>query len=433
MVSLVGIKGAAFILLLILGLVFVNFQKVNVGKANPVPYPPLIGMPIEYINATISLVNGTLWAKVDGTYPLYKMYNGSMDVIILKSGYYAIIHDDSLSTKYPIPPDSANISIKVNGKELNWSWVQEDNIYQTAFGDFQYISWVVEPVPKYFVLETHYEHPITVGDEKCTFLYPLITSPFLLPENSESYAYFNIKFNIECVDLQVYTIGTNRTWKWDAWTASYPIVNGYEYDALGNKTWIWNPINYQLTTESTSDKLSLEVLSETDKQDPGDLAITFKVSPSSSPLIELPYASGNYFPEPSSTEIPLDTNISITFGRPPSIVNMSISPEVPIENRTFESIFVSGGRYTFHLAKLLEPSTTYSVTVLFGQQSAPEGIAPTSTRTWNFTTVAEATEPGSYSLVEGFLIAEVTLVASVIVIAVIILYYAQRKLKTEGD
>ena len=149
------------------------------------------------------------------------------------------------------------------------------------------------------------------------------------------------------------------------------------------------------------------------------------------PPIELPWAAGNYFPEPDSVDVPLDTNISISFGRPPSIVNMSLSPEVPIKERTFESIWVAGGKYTFHLAELLEPSTTYTVTMVFGQESAPEDFAPISTRTWNFTTKAQSTEPTLPPDPDQtgfeFPTAEVIISTIIISLALVTIYYLKRK------
>jgi hypothetical protein len=99
---------------------------------------------------------------------------------------------------------------------------------------------------------------------------------------------------------------------------------------------------------------------------------------------------------------------------------MSISPEVAVKERIDEVIDFSG-RYTFILSELLEPNTTYTVTIFFGDYAAPEGFAPTSTKTWSFTTVAEA---GT-----DFPIVEVTLAVSAIVVAFVVLYYTRKKLK----
>jgi len=138
-------------------------------------------------------------------------------------------------------------------------------------------------------------------------------------------------------------------------------------------------------------------------------------------LIELPWAAGNYYPQSDSVDVPLDTNISISFGRPPSIANMTITPKVPIEERTFESVYLAGGKYTFHLAELLKPSTTYNVTMVFGQETASEGFAPLSTRTWSFTTTDQLSNSFTLPMLE---IAGVLVIIS---IALILVYYLKKK------
>jgi parallel beta-helix repeat protein len=139
---------------------------------------------------------------------------------------------------------------------------------------------------------------------------------------------------------------------------------------------------------------------------------------------EFPYFPFNLFPEPDSVDVLLDTNISICISRPPSIVNMSISPKIEIKERIDEVIDFNG-RYTFILSELLEPSTTYNVTVFFSAQN--------STRTWKFTTMAEATEPKLEQTGIGFPIVEVTLAVSVIVVVFAVLYYSRRKLKLKRN
>lgn len=118
-----------------------------------------------------------------------------------------------------------------------------------------------------------------------------------------------------------------------------------------------------------------------------------KSRPSSSPtptptstLLPLPYAAYNLHPEPNSTNVLLTTNISVTFSRPPQIVEINLNPEVEISNITKEIVSVASGKFTFHLAEPLKPETTYTVTVIYGQEKAPEGFKPISSITWNFTT-----------------------------------------------
>ena len=62
-----------------------------------------ISMPVEYVNYTIVSVNGTLWAKIDGTYPMHI----SGDV------------PDALPMVYPTPPQTTNISITLTAKNYH--------------------------------------------------------------------------------------------------------------------------------------------------------------------------------------------------------------------------------------------------------------------------------------------------------------------------
>ncbi len=110
------------------------------------------------------------------------------------------------------------------------------------------------------------------------------------------------------------------------------------------------------------------------------------LSPSPS-LGELPYAAGNFFPASNSANIPLNTTISISFSRPPSICSLNLTPNVAVKERVFEAQG-SSGTYIFYLAEELKPQTTYVVTITYGQETAPEGFKPTTTRTWHFTTEA---------------------------------------------
>ena len=97
-----------------------------------------------------------------------------------------------------------------------------------------------------------------------------------------------------------------------------------------------------------------------------------------SPPTEVPWAAGSYFPEPDSVDVPLDTTVSISFGRPPSIVELNITPEVVVKERNIENVGRYGARHIFVFSEPLQPLTTYNITVVFG--------TPNSTRSWSFTT-----------------------------------------------
>jgi hypothetical protein len=70
---------------------------------------PVLAMPVEYVNYTITCVNGTLWAKIDGTYPLH--------VLAESDGASSCVPAELLMV-YPTPLGTTNIHMSVNGTEL---------------------------------------------------------------------------------------------------------------------------------------------------------------------------------------------------------------------------------------------------------------------------------------------------------------------------
>lgn len=100
----------------------------------------------------------------------------------------------------------------------------------------------------------------------------------------------------------------------------------------------------------------------------------------------LPYAAYDQFPELYAKDVPITANISITFSRPPLIVKLEAEPKIEISNTTREIVGVASGRFTFYPAVPLKPETNYTITIIYGQEEAPEGYCRTSTTSWRFTT-----------------------------------------------
>ena len=198
-----------FLLSAMLGM---HFSRL--ATANPVPYG-VIWMPEEYINATISLIDGVLWARVNGTYPF-------------EYPYFPLPYD-SLAMDYPVPSDAYNISVKMNETSLDWSY--RDKNYSTVIGDFPMINWTICPVPfpVNFAIDTHYEHPVPLIGGKYTFLYAMGTGRYLQYYAKQTTAYVTVsisKYAAYTEELiKVYTIGYNAA----------------------TKEWIWTPANYNIT------------------------------------------------------------------------------------------------------------------------------------------------------------------------------------------
>jgi hypothetical protein len=207
-------------------------------------------MPEEYINYTISSVNGNLWAKVDGTYPLYRFDVKCQELEFWNNGREFTFIGDTIPMVYPTPPGTTNISVEMDETEVIWSnytQVYPDATHYTALGYWTMISSTIN-VLDHFTLKIHYEHPIEVVNGSYTFLYDLNISPYLSPWNNKSTAYFNIRFETDYTDLQANTIATNG--------------------AL-------NPVNYEIKKEDKTEVVTLQVVSEHSKPLLGDLLISF--------------------------------------------------------------------------------------------------------------------------------------------------------------
>jgi hypothetical protein len=101
------------------------------------------------------------------------------------------------------------------------------------------------------------------------------------------------------------------------------------------------------------------------------------------------YHAYNLIPERDAKGVPMTTYISVTFSRPPQIVQLKMEPEVKIDHVDKEIVFLASGKFTYYPAKPLQPQMTYTVHLTFGQEEAPEGVAPTQSITWQFTTGPE--------------------------------------------
>jgi parallel beta-helix repeat protein len=219
----------------------VNTIGDNTQVPSPTPSPtpildlPIFSMPMEYVNYTILRRDGVPWAIIDATYPIYCL-NANQS--------------DRVSMVYPIPSGTTNITVKLNDTQLNWNNFTEQNpnaLHHTALGDWSMIEVAFNP-SSYFVLTNHYEHPIIQVNGSYQFLYDLNIGPYLSPSSPNSTAYFNLKFEKEWSNLQVYT------------TPSENVRNSQSY------------INQ---TERTQQEVTFVVISEYDKPLSGDVLATF--------------------------------------------------------------------------------------------------------------------------------------------------------------
>jgi hypothetical protein len=227
---------------LILALLFssaAGTALIDFASANPDGLPAQLSMPVEYVNYTIISVNGTLWAKIDGTYPIHMLekpecaFNGDLPML------------------YPVPPGTTNINVTFNDRSLSWSnytQVDPQALHHTAIGDWWMISAIPSNVSDFFTLKIHYEHPLSAVNGSYLFLYDLNISPYLSPETDTSTAYFTVRMETNVTNLHVYTAESDTK---------------------------WNPKDYTTAKEGSVEVISIQIQSEYSESLAGDLIMEF--------------------------------------------------------------------------------------------------------------------------------------------------------------
>jgi hypothetical protein len=237
---------------LLISTVAVGIRFLNLATANPgASTPPILAMPEEQVDYTITCVNGTFWARIDGTYPIYVL-NESDDEV-------QCAVPSELPMVYPTPLGTTNIHVKLNGTELTWSNYTEAYPYEThhtAIGDWPMIYCVISPISDYFLLTIHYEHPLAVANGSYIFLYDLNISPYLSYWSNSSTAYFTVRLETTSSNIRVFTTETDSD---------------------------WNTKSFTLSTEGSAKIVSIQMRSELSKPLAGDLVVMFDDSSAQMP------------------------------------------------------------------------------------------------------------------------------------------------------
>lgn len=214
--------------------------SLHCAAANPDTSTPQLSMPIEHVNYTITCINSTLWAQIDGEYPIH-----------IQSG---CVSSGELPMVYPMPPDTTNIHVTLGDREIAWSNYTQaypEALHHTAVGDWWMIYTVLDNISDGFVLKIHYEHPLSVVNGSYLFLYDLNISPYLTSENSGSTAYFTVRMEANTTDLRVYTAPP------DSAAAE------------------WKSANFTVNREGSVDVVSITMHSTYDVPLVGDLVVEF--------------------------------------------------------------------------------------------------------------------------------------------------------------
>lgn len=209
-------------------------------RANPVPYP-MIGMPYEYISANITVTGNGAYAKVNGTYPFTNV------------GYR------NVSMSYPLPQDSANVSVEVGGNTTFW-WYSNVS-YSTVFGDLPVINWTVDPAPEEFAVEVDYEHAVPIIGQNFAYFYAMGTWKDL----KGFYSKQTIAF--VTVDINMETIGEDETLEVHA----YQTLLGITPEES-----VWKPQNCTVSRIGDTFRVKVTVMSSLFRPIEGDFLLTFK-------------------------------------------------------------------------------------------------------------------------------------------------------------
>lgn len=224
--------------LLLLAFTLSAFANLASAESDDAAFP-VLSMPVEHVNYIITSINGSLWAKTDGTYPMQLLNQSN-----LKTPYL-------LPMVYPTPPETTNIKITLDDKNLDYSNYTQGNpsfLHHTAIGDWAMIYSVLPLASNVFTLKIHYEHPLQSVNGSYLFLYDLNISPYLSAKSNNSTAYFTIHLQTNATNISAFTTETDTK---------------------------WNPIRFINQSEGSNQTLSIVMHSQFEKSLLGDLVVEF--------------------------------------------------------------------------------------------------------------------------------------------------------------
>jgi len=149
---------------------------VDANPSLPPDIPPIVAVSTVNINASIYRQDNQLWASIDAEYITCTIHGFGESYYLPKehiypadnSSYKLTVVTDMLEADYPIPLNTTNISVKVNGELQDW-YLKEQSIYHLYGSDMKRIGWVIQPTPlsvfeKNWFLPTPYRflHRITI-------------------------------------------------------------------------------------------------------------------------------------------------------------------------------------------------------------------------------------------------------------------------------
>ena len=212
--------------------------------ANPIPYPIPASMPLEDMYADLRKTDEGLEARFNGNY------------------YFTLIPDDVTEMKYPLPPESREISVEMGFLPEYWEfsetaipyiheltialepiyWIPIDETYPTVvpfWPDIPMIAWG-GPFPYKALVTTTYTHELPEVKNGYLFFYPLGTGKYDATYQKEAFAFLDIampaNYRLEKLYMDETPYPYAETWEDAEGDETRKIISIYANEVYGGFT-----------------------------------------------------------------------------------------------------------------------------------------------------------------------------------------------------
>jgi hypothetical protein len=163
-----------------IALAIVLAVAASVAVANPIPNPVPASMPLEdmYCDITYAPIMApitVLWADFTGDY------------------HFSYIPEELTSMKYPLPPDSWDVGVTMDGKPLTWYWIKE--LYPTILPEWPGIPMIewYGPFPGKALFNVKFKHSLIRRSEtEFIYFYALGTGKYYETYQKEAIAFLDL-------------------------------------------------------------------------------------------------------------------------------------------------------------------------------------------------------------------------------------------------
>ncbi len=162
----------AILIAIIVSVVLIIGLQVNSVSAIPSMsqnIPPIVAINEMQVNASFARPNGQLWANIDIEYKMNTIHAFGESYFDSNYGQTNNVVTNKLEAHYPIPLSAKNISIKVNDEEKDWQ-LDNKGFCHIFDSNLPEINWTIQPVPKGFTINVHYEQPIPNNSQSNAYL-----------------------------------------------------------------------------------------------------------------------------------------------------------------------------------------------------------------------------------------------------------------------